>query len=57
MSLFDNETHAKRLQILKDVVPSASKIAFLNPRRLGRMLVGKRCNECFNKSADDCNCR
>jgi putative ABC transport system substrate-binding protein len=33
VSLFDNETHAKRLQIIKDVVPSASKIAYLTPRR------------------------
>jgi putative tryptophan/tyrosine transport system substrate-binding protein len=33
VSLFDNETHAKRLQILKDVVPSASKVAYLTPRR------------------------
>jgi putative tryptophan/tyrosine transport system substrate-binding protein len=32
VSLFDNETHAKRLQILKDVVPPASKVAFLSPR-------------------------
>jgi putative tryptophan/tyrosine transport system substrate-binding protein len=32
-SLFDNETHAKRLQILKDVVPAASKVAYLSPRR------------------------
>src|ERR1700730_8486879 len=33
VSLFDNETHAKRLQILKDAVPSASKVAYLSPRR------------------------
>jgi putative tryptophan/tyrosine transport system substrate-binding protein len=33
VSLFDNETHAKRLQIIKDVVPSASKIGYLTPRR------------------------
>jgi putative tryptophan/tyrosine transport system substrate-binding protein len=33
VNLFDNETQAKRLQILKDAVPSASKVAYLNPRR------------------------
>jgi ABC-type uncharacterized transport system substrate-binding protein len=32
VSLFDYETYAKRLQILKDAVPSASKIAYLSPR-------------------------
>ena len=32
VSLFDPETQAKRLQILKDVVPSASKVAYLSPR-------------------------
>jgi putative ABC transport system substrate-binding protein len=33
VSLFDYETYAKRLQILKDAVPSASKVAYLSPRR------------------------
>jgi putative ABC transport system substrate-binding protein len=33
VSLFDNETYAKRLQILKDTIPSASKVAWLSPRR------------------------
>ena len=33
VSLFDYETYAKRLQILKDAVPSASKVAYLTPRR------------------------
>jgi putative ABC transport system substrate-binding protein len=33
VSLFDAQTYAKRLQILKDVVPSASKVAYLTPRR------------------------
>jgi putative tryptophan/tyrosine transport system substrate-binding protein len=32
VSLFDEETYAKRLQILKDAVPSASKVAYLSPR-------------------------
>jgi len=32
VSLFDYETQAKRLQILKDVVPAASKVAYLSPR-------------------------
>jgi putative ABC transport system substrate-binding protein len=32
VSLFDDETYAKRLQILKEAVPSASKIAYLTPR-------------------------
>jgi putative tryptophan/tyrosine transport system substrate-binding protein len=32
VSLFDSETYAKRLQILKDALPSASKIAYLSPR-------------------------
>jgi putative ABC transport system substrate-binding protein len=33
VSLFDPETQAKRLQILRDVVPAASKVAYLSPRR------------------------
>jgi len=33
VSLFDYETYAKRLQILKDTVPSASRVAYLSPRR------------------------
>ena len=33
VSLFDFETYAKRLQILKDAVPSTSRVAFLSPRR------------------------
>jgi putative ABC transport system substrate-binding protein len=33
VSLFDAETYAKRLQILKDTVPSASKVGYLTPRR------------------------
>jgi putative ABC transport system substrate-binding protein len=33
VSLFDNETQAKRLQILKDALPSVSKVAYLTPRR------------------------
>jgi putative ABC transport system substrate-binding protein len=33
VSLFDYETYAKRLQILKDAVPSTSMVAYLSPRR------------------------
>jgi putative tryptophan/tyrosine transport system substrate-binding protein len=33
VSLFDEETYAKRLQVLKDALPSASKVAYLSPRR------------------------
>ena len=33
VSLYDAEIYAKRLQILKDAVPSMSKVAFLTPRR------------------------
>jgi putative ABC transport system substrate-binding protein len=33
VSLFDAETYAKRLQLLKDAVPSASKVAYLTPGR------------------------
>ena len=33
VSLFDVETYAKRLQILKDAVPSASRVAYLSPRK------------------------
>ena len=33
VSLFDFETYAKRLQILKDAVPAASRVAYLSPRR------------------------
>ena len=33
VSLFGHETHAKRLQIVKDTVPSASKVAYLSPHR------------------------
>jgi putative tryptophan/tyrosine transport system substrate-binding protein len=32
VSLFDDETYAKRLQILKDAVPSAQKVGYLTPR-------------------------
>ena len=32
VSLFDDETYAKRLQILKDAVPATSKVAYLTPR-------------------------
>src|SRR5262249_52864694 len=32
VSLFDYETYAKRLQIFKDAVPAASRVAFLAPR-------------------------
>ena len=34
VSLFDYETYAKRLQILNDTIPMASKVAFLSPRRV-----------------------
>ena len=34
VSLFDYETYAKRLQILKDAVPTASRVAFPAPRRV-----------------------
>jgi putative tryptophan/tyrosine transport system substrate-binding protein len=57
VSLFDPETQAKRLQILKDVVPSASKVAYLSPRGRGKMPMDKHCSEHFRKSADDWNCR
>jgi putative ABC transport system substrate-binding protein len=33
VSLYDAEIYAKRLQILKEAVPSMSKVAFLTPRR------------------------
>jgi putative ABC transport system substrate-binding protein len=33
VSLFDVETYAKRLQVLKEAVPSASKVAYLSPRK------------------------
>jgi putative ABC transport system substrate-binding protein len=33
VSLFDAETYAKRLQILKDIIPSASKVAYLTPAK------------------------
>jgi putative ABC transport system substrate-binding protein len=33
VSLYDVEIYGKRLQILKEAVPSASKIAWLDPRR------------------------
>jgi putative tryptophan/tyrosine transport system substrate-binding protein len=33
VSLYDAEIYGKRLQILKEAVPSASKIAWLDPRR------------------------
>jgi len=41
VSLFDNETYAKRLQILKDAVPSASKVAWLTPRRVWEEASGQ----------------
>jgi putative ABC transport system substrate-binding protein len=33
VSLYDFEIYGKRLQILKEAVPSASKVGYLNPRR------------------------
>jgi putative tryptophan/tyrosine transport system substrate-binding protein len=41
VSLFDAEFNAKRLQILKEVVPSASRIAFLNMRRTWEGVYGQ----------------
>ena len=41
VSLFDAETYAKRLQILKDAVPSASKVAYLTPRRVWENAGGR----------------
>ena len=32
VSLFDDETYAKRLQILKEAAPAVSKVAYLTPR-------------------------
>jgi putative tryptophan/tyrosine transport system substrate-binding protein len=41
VSLFDAETYAKRLQILRDAVPSASRVAYLSPRKAWENAGGK----------------
>jgi putative ABC transport system substrate-binding protein len=40
VSLYDAEFYAKRLQILKEAVPSASKIAWLDRAERGKPLIG-----------------
>jgi len=45
VSLFDPETQAKRLQILKDTVPSASKVGFLLPRKTWESVSGQLLRE------------
>jgi putative ABC transport system substrate-binding protein len=49
VSLFDNETYAKRLQILKDAVPSASKVAWLTPRRVWEEASGQASQRAFQE--------
>jgi putative ABC transport system substrate-binding protein len=57
VSSFDAEFYAKRLQILKDAVPSASKIAYLTMRGRGRAPMDKRFGQPFRKRAGDCKSR
>jgi putative ABC transport system substrate-binding protein len=49
VSLYDNETYAKRLQILKDAVPAASKIAYLTPRRAWEGASGQALRQTFQE--------
>jgi putative ABC transport system substrate-binding protein len=49
VSLFDSETYAKRLQILKEAVPSASKVAGLTPRRIWEVATGQALQRAFQE--------
>jgi len=49
VSLFDSETYAKRLQILKEAVPSASKVAWLTPRRIWEAATGQALQRAFQE--------
>jgi ABC-type uncharacterized transport system substrate-binding protein len=47
VSLYDFEIYGKRLQILKEVVPSASKVAWLAPRRTWEGAYGQAFRQAF----------
>jgi putative ABC transport system substrate-binding protein len=49
VSLFDSETYAKRLQILKEAVPSASKVVWLTPRRVWEDASGRASQRAFQE--------
>jgi ABC-type uncharacterized transport system substrate-binding protein len=51
VSLFDAEFIAKRLQILKEAVPSASRIAFLNMRRTWEGAYGQAFQPAYQEAS------
>jgi len=52
VSLFDTELIAKRLQILKEVVPSASRIAILNMRRQWEGAYGQAFQPAYQEASE-----
>jgi putative ABC transport system substrate-binding protein len=52
VSLFDAELIAKRLQILKEVVPSASRIAVLNMRRQWEGAYGQAFQPAYQEASE-----
>jgi putative ABC transport system substrate-binding protein len=52
VSLFDAELIAKRLQILKEVVPSASRIAILNMRRQWEGAYGQAFQPAYHEASE-----
>jgi len=51
VSLYDAEIYAKRLQILKEAVPSASKVAFLTPRRAWEGIYGQAFQPAYQEAS------
>jgi putative tryptophan/tyrosine transport system substrate-binding protein len=51
VSLYDAEFSAKRLQILKEVVPSASKVAFLTPRGTWKGAYGQAFRPAYQEAS------
>ena len=47
------EIYGKRLQILKEAVPSASKVAFLDIRTFWESAAGQQDGKSFERRADD----
>ena len=56
VSLYDAEIYAKRLQILKEAVPSASRVTYLNMAGRLKAPTHSPCNARFRKQADDWKC-
>jgi putative ABC transport system substrate-binding protein len=51
VSLYDAEIYAKRLQILKEAVPSASKVAFLNMRNAWEGAYGQAFQPAYQEAS------